>query len=332
MTRYDQPTPMQLAVLASFGRTTSAHPSPITRQVVGERNPTLSPAHLNATLLDLCQGCFLGTMTQTRDGITRDVYWPTGLKPITPPTTEELKIMSTPKNLWLLQTITKHPAQTAAQLSAMADAVGIKIPQKNVSGLLAAYIQSGEVIRDRNESKIFVYLPGATKSAEAKQAAEPAHLLRKIADLEAEIAHLTSAAKADRAELSAVMANEKTERDRATGMEVDLAEICCALHVTNARDALARIAEWTLPIPPVTPELVSTPDQGRLALLVIGENETDLHWLEPYVTDGEGEGLAINQVHCGAARRALLIRALYSATRKIEHGPIAAPAAETLHG
>jgi predicted ArsR family transcriptional regulator len=159
---------------------------------------------------------------------------------------------------------------------------------------------------------------------------EPDHLLRKIAELEAEIAHLTSASKADKAELSTALANEKAECDRATGMEVDLAEICCALHVTNASDALARIAEWKLPIPPVTPELVSTPDRGRLAMLLRDGDEADLVYLEPYVTEDEAQTHAINAVNTGAAESAYLIRALYVARRQIHHGPIEAPEIATL--
>jgi predicted ArsR family transcriptional regulator len=167
--------------------------------------------------------------------------------------------------------------------------------------------------------------PASTKDA------EPAHLLRKIADLEAEIAHLTIASKADRAELSAAMANEKAERDRATGMEVDLAEICCALHVTNAGDALARIAEWKIPAPPVTAELVSTPDRGRLAMLLRDGDEADLVYMEPYVTEAEAQTHAINAVNTGAAESAYLIRALYVARREIRHGPIETPEIATLY-
>jgi hypothetical protein len=335
-------------------------------------------------LADLCGARLISTAATTVDGVTQIQYWPAGSSSPTPMTspaiTKDQKMQNDSKSAMLRRLISEHGPITTTNLLGLANAEGGNIAGKSVASLLAGAVKSGTIVKIGEGSKIQWATPdqaGARATVEAgvmpvsstseiaKEPPDPARLLRKIADLEAE--------------LSTAQANEKTESDRATALATDLAEICRALDVPHAGDAVAAIehlekladaknaqdfgdlGRYRALLEQIAshfhcgsiddlPEVVAslgTAKQfgteipvnetrqdapGRLALLVMGENETELHWLEPYVTDGEGEGLAINQVHCGAAQRALLIRALYSATRKIEHGPIAVPAVDTLHG
>jgi len=329
MSRYAAPTALQLALLDQMRQARASSFAPMSQAAMLESRGLTAPSAILDALAGLLEMRLVSHCRFVRDGDPQDTYWPTGLKPITPPTALELSQMSESKTARLLRLIAEHGPIDSIALAAKANAEGGNIPPKNLGGLLTASVKAGTIITSR-PGKHTVYEmappPVAQVSSlppddddDAMPPADPDLLALANRALGGQL----KAAESDASRLAAEKA----------ALEADLADICRALdvpHAGQAVEAIDLLGRLAIEIP--VNETRTDPPRGRLALLVMGEDETDLHYLEPYVTEDEAEGLAIAQVHSGGARRALLIRAIYSAQRQIQHGAIEAPAFSTSQG
>lgn len=341
MSRYAAPTALQLALLDQMRQARASSFAPMSQAAILESRGLTAPSAILAALAGLLEMRLVSHCRFVRDGDPQDTYWPTGLKPITPPTQEELSKMSESKTARLLRLIAAHGPIDSIALTAKANGEGANILAKNLAGLLAASVKSGTIITSRPDKYTLYEMappPVAQASSlppdddDAMPPTDPGLLALANRALGEQL-------KATEAELSAALADQKAESDRATALATDLADICRALDVPHAGEAVAAIellgrlaiAKQTGSEIPVNE--TRTDPRGRLALLhthdMIGGV---LEYLEPYVSEEAAREHLLTRVNSGDLEHCLLVRALFQASRQIAYGPIDAPAYSTLQG
>lgn len=156
MSRYTDPSPLALAVLAIIQPHSSQRP--ISHSDILAAAHTLAPPdEVHDAIEELIDAKLISSMNHTRMGITRYVYWPTGLKPITAPSMEEIHMSAEPKNSQLARLILLHGPITGPALAEKARNEGMNCPAKNVPGLLESRIRHGDIIA-RKSNGVTLYM------------------------------------------------------------------------------------------------------------------------------------------------------------------------------
>jgi hypothetical protein len=197
--------------------------------------------------------------------------------------------------------------------------------------------------------------------ADAMPAADPALLALANRALGEKVESLES-------QLSAALADQQAAQRRADALETDLAEICRALEVADAREALSEITHQKLvaarinqdagdlsryrdlldqvasalhcdsidSIPAVLDRGLAAPEPagGRLAILTFHEGSGCVwSYLEPHVSEDAAQRHILTSLESGEGDNAILVRALWSAHRPaIQYGAIETPEIKTLRG
>jgi hypothetical protein len=237
MSRFDAPTPLQLHLLDLLKQSKASSYAPVSHAaILKQARHRAAPDEIHDALEGLVDRALISTMRHTKDGVTQSVYWPTGLKPITPPTEQERHAMAESKTSRLLRLIMLHGPINGADLAEKANAEGGKIEAKNIQGLLAGHINKGDVVT-RKDGRFTLYMASSQADAIAVPptgvpASHHAEIERRIAELESGL-HSMQAEKA------------QAEADLKGTNEV-LAEICRALDARNALMAMAKIEQLQL--------------------------------------------------------------------------------------
>lgn len=362
MSRYTPIDDLMLAIHEQVIAARATRDRPLTRGQINASHKECG-AIVGQALDQLVDGGLLATMRLTRDSTTHDFYWPTGLKPITPPTDEERRMSTESKTDRLVRLITTHGSRiNAVELSAKAKAEGYDIPAKNVQGLLTARVNRGdiELIRD---GKATYYDTPRKKTAESLDASEDDDAMPPT-----DPALLALANRELGNQLSAAQADQQAAERALQSANADLADICRVLDVPHAGEAVEAIVHLEKladaradqdmgdlgryralldqiaarlgcdthdSIPAVLDSLLATRDVsgGRLALLTTHDMVgAVLDYLEPYVSEEDARQLVLTRVNRGDLEHCVLVRALFQARRQLTYGPIEAPAIKTLRG
>lgn len=267
MSRLRPLTDLDRSVWRLTALATRDQPMPLCTLFTAARH--LAPPDQIHDALEACLDAgLLSTMTHTRDGVTQAVYWQTGIKPFTPPTDEERRIMSIPKNAWLLQAIRAHkkPISTV-ELSTQATAAGLNIPARNIPSLLETYEKKGAVIKSKINRVVHYGTPQpATANEEADDDAMPpadpfilamanraiSERLEQIATAigheegnDGKLVSSVIALSLERDELARKFADaikgREIDGDNLRAAEIALNIIHSALNVATAEDAVAEI-------------------------------------------------------------------------------------------
>lgn len=301
MSRYTPVDDLMLAIHEQVIAARATRDRPLTRGQINAIRKECG-AIVGQAIDRLVDGGLLATMRLTRDSTTHDVYWPTGLKPIIPPTDEERRMSTESKTDRLVRLITTHGGRiNAVDLSAKAKAEGYDIPAKNVQGLLTSRVNRGdiELIRD---GRTTYYDTPRKKTAASLGASEDDDAMPPA---EAELPESHRAAFEKR--ITGLEANiNGIERERAALDDVVNA-LCGALGVNTAIRALDEITR-----------LKSLDDRptGRLAMLLHSGDDADLDYFAPFISETDAVTLSMRQVDTGHAERVTLIRVLGEATRR----------------
>ena len=149
MSRFDF---LNLAAQAVYARI-RPHSSlrPIRHAAIVSALSAFELAEIHTALQQLTDARLITSMRHTIDGKTQDVYWPTGLKPITAPSLEEISMASEPKNSQLARMILQHGPISGADLAAKATAAGLNCPTKNIQGILAGHLARNEIVMKKRD-------------------------------------------------------------------------------------------------------------------------------------------------------------------------------------
>jgi archaellum component FlaC len=150
MSRYATLTHTARSVLALIQPHSSMRP--ISQGDIGAQARTIAPPdEIHDALEQLIDARLITSMRHTVGGVTQNVYWPTGLHPITAPSMEQIHMASEAKNSQLARMILKYGPISGADLAAKATAAGLNIPTKNVQGILGGHIGRGEIIQKKRD-------------------------------------------------------------------------------------------------------------------------------------------------------------------------------------
>jgi hypothetical protein len=162
VSRYDAPTTLQLRLLDLLKQSKASSYAPMSQAaILGHARHQAAPDEIHDALEGLVDRALIFSMRHTKAGVTQSVYWPTGLKPITPPTQQELTKMAEPIISRLKRLIILHGPVCGAELTRLAEAEGLKIKTKNIPGHLAFPINRGEIVRKLDGDKVNLYMTPA---------------------------------------------------------------------------------------------------------------------------------------------------------------------------
>lgn len=348
MSRYTPPSPLQLHIfdrIPAAGRITQG-------TLVAASRDLATPAQIAEALVALVDLCLISTMFHTVDGVSKTLYWRTGLKPIVPPTQQELSKMVESKSSRIVRLIVLHGPIRRDDLVEQCHLDGMtSITPKNIRSMIQDQINHKKIItgKDREGGNVFM-TPSQADSNPVAPASSRLEDGEEMPTADPAMLALANRALAEKL---------KSVEEVLDGVTTDLHKLCNALGIDDPSEAIDKIehlhqladarldqpAENTLrdhiatrlgcgPLDSITDALEAliarnTPP-GRLVLVLRDGDHTEIHYLEPYVQEPDAVTLAISQVNTGAAETAYLMRALYVARRKIEHGAIEAPEIETL--
>ena len=375
MSRYTDLSPLALAVYEHIKPRSSMRPismGDVLRLDVLQPGAAQSADIPNAVQA-LLDARLITSMRHTVGDTTHTVFWPTGLKPITAPSLEEIRMASESKNSQLARLILKHGPISGTDLAAKAHEAGMNCPTKNIQGILAGHLTRGEIIlKKRDGLNWYMTTNQAENDGAGHVMSAPVAQHTGAKQSEAEIPVNETAIES--AELAEARRTIQSLHDSIDGMLSDWTDICQALDVSTHEEALQAIqlAETQLAqrnreihtlkndvaganlvlsqlasklnvekfedVPGAFDELTQAlctramqpePAPGRLALITYCDNDADLQFLEPYVTEEDASQVALNQVNGGTNERCTLIRVLGEARRpRATWQPLAA----TLHG
>jgi hypothetical protein len=308
MSRYTDIDPVATAVYRHIQPHSSLRPIAMTA-VVAACRLLAPPDEIHDALEALIDARLITHMRHTSDGVTQNVYWPTGLKPINAPTLEEIHMSAEPKNSQLARLILLHGPITGPDLAEKARETGMNCPAKNIQGYLAGHVGRGDILA-RKLNGVTLYMTPAQAGGEAVDESEEA------------AAHVMSTpmAKAEETEapveIDALKSQIHDLLNDAVAAKLIFSQIGAALKVDQpeqmpeALDELIHALSYRAMQPP--------PETGRLALLLI--DSADLTEIEE-LSDGEAENaqaLAVRYVDQGHAARAVVVRIMGEAKRRVE--------------
>lgn len=369
MSRYSNINPLAAEVYARIQPHSSLRPI-AQSAILGAFNRTTLPDAVHDALEQLIDARLISHMRHTLNGVTQNVYWPTGLKPITAPSIEEIRMASESQNSTLAKLILMHGPLTSTDLAAKAQAKGLNCPKKNVPGILGGHLTRGEVISKKHDGAVWYMTPN--------QAADWDENLRIGAQMEADsAAHVMSAppetkqsggeipvnkASTESDELAEARRTIQSLHDSIDGMLSDWTDIRQALDVSTHEEALQAIAQLSdiaeragnseaslnkaLAYNRIAGDLLADLEElldvehrdellprirnllipvqvnvqagGRLALLLIDSADlTEIEELDKYDA-ANAQQLAVRSVEQGTAARAVVVRILGEAQRRVE--------------
>jgi len=307
MNRYADITSLARSVLALIQPHSSLRP--ISLGELLRAHPDDSADIPNA-LQNLIDARLITSMRHTVGDTTQTVFWPTGLKPITAhPATEAIKIMSEPKNSMLNRLILLHGPIAGTALAEKAREQGANIPAKNVPGLLETLIRKGEVIARKRDGATWYMTPMMADTEDA------AHVMSAPVSATASTApeEGVTCAHDEIAELKTRIHDLLND---AAGANMLLQHLAKKLSVEKFEDIPGAFDELTqaLAARAMQPE----PAAGRLALLLIDSADlTELEELDQHDAPN-AQQLAVRTIEQGHAARAVVIRILGEARRRVE--------------
>lgn len=123
----------------------------------------------------LADARLISHMRHTVNGVSQDVYWPTGLRQITAPTIEEIRMSAKPnisKSSRIARFIMIYGPIKSGDLGAMAREEGIDLPTKNLHGLMASHLKRGEIIVKRHNGGMWYMTAAQAEAWEENKTAE----------------------------------------------------------------------------------------------------------------------------------------------------------------
>lgn len=293
-------------ILSTLVKASSHNPAPFSHihRAVQRAGPETALDELQTALAALLDQRLLATCRITRDGITQDVYWPTGLKRFIPPTIEEIRMSTEPKNSQLERLIVLHGPINGPALAEKARETGMNCPAKNIHGLLASRVTSGEIIALKTNG-VTVYM--TPSQAEDKKTEEEAS------------AHVMSTpinTKQTDAEIAALKSQIHGLLNDVAAANLIFSQLADTLKVEKPEQIPAAIDELTQAL--ATRGLQPAPVNGKLALLLIDSAELiEIDELDQYDA-ANAQQLAVRNIELGHAARAIVVRILGEAKRRVE--------------
>ena len=352
MSRYSNINPLAAEVYARIQPHSSLRPI-AQSAILGAFNRTTPPDAVHDALEQLIDARLISHMRHTREGVTQNVYWPTGLKPITAPSIEEISMSSEPKNSLLNRLILLHGPIAGAALAEKARATGANIPAKNVPGLLETLVRKGDVIVKKHDGASHYMTPNQAADWEENVAAAggnrdkqagahvmsaapvtkqspAAHQDEKPANGEqdereeampepdAKLLAMANAMLSGRVEDLEASLSEALAYNRIAGdLLADLEEL---LDVEHRDELIPCIKAYLADVP--AESTVSNPETvqpGRLALLLI--DSADLTEIEELAAGCDiriAQAVAMARIDQGHAARAVVVRIFGEAARSVE--------------
>ncbi|MDO9227136.1 MAG: hypothetical protein Q8M09_12410 [Pseudomonadota bacterium] len=323
MSRYTPVDDLMMAIHQQAVKARATRDQPLSRHQINASRKECR-AIVGQAIDRLVDAGLLSTLRLTRDGETNDIYWPTGLKIIAPPTDQELNAMSESKTARLIRLITAHGPIDSVALTAKANAEGANIPAKNLAGLLAAGIKAGTVITSRPD-KYTIYQMAAepvaqTSSLPKDDADDGAMPPADPALANRELGNQLSAAQADQQAAERALQTAQADLGRYRDL---LDQVASALHCDSI-DSIPAVLDRGI---------AAHESTGRLAMLLHAGEDADLDYFAPFVSETDAITLAMRQVDTGHAERVTLIRVLGEASRShTVWTPMVTPPIATLGG
>lgn len=254
MSRYATLTPTAHAVLALIRPHSSMRP--ISQGDIGAQARTIAPPdEIHDALEQLIDARLITHMRHTVGDVMQNVYWPTGLQPLSAPSLEEIRMASEPKNSQLAALIVKHGPLSGSDLAAKAQDKGLNCPTKNVQGILGGHLTRGEIVLKKRGGLNWYMTPNQAAEWDGKTegpadidatAEAGAHVMSAPAAMAAPAA-IAKQSEGEIPELSEARRTIETLRDNITGMLSDWTDIRQALDVETHEEALLAISlrdEW----------------------------------------------------------------------------------------
>lgn len=167
MSRYADLSPVAQDVLKIIQPHSSMRP--ISQGDIVAKTRTIAPNNIiYVALQELNNARLVTSMRHTVGDVTQNVYWPTGLHPITAPTLEEIRMASEPKNSQLAALIVTHGPISGSDLAAKAQDKGLNCPTKNVQGILGGHLTRGEIIMKKRDGLNWYMTPNQAEAWDGK--------------------------------------------------------------------------------------------------------------------------------------------------------------------
>jgi hypothetical protein len=337
MSRYADLTPTAHAVLALIRPISSMRP--ISQGDIGAMARTIAlPDEIHDALEQLIDARLITSMRHTVGDVTQNVYWPTALKPITAPSIEEIRMASESKNSQLAALIVKHGPLSGSDLAAKAQERGMNCPTKNVQGILGGHLTRGEIIMKKRDGANWYMTPNQAAEWNGKPEG-PAADIDPTTEAGAHVMSAPAASAKQSGDENPVSEtaphDDKTAIIRALQVDLahrdriihDLRNDVCAANLIFSQLAETLKVERPEQIPDALDELthalatramVAAPEPGRLALLLIDSADlTEIEVLDQYDAHN-AQQLAISNIEQGHAARAVVVRIIGEAKRRVE--------------
>ncbi len=334
-------------ILKTLSKATSFRPMAIGDlfdAVIAQGTPVVL-IQFKAALAELIESRYLATMRHSKDGITHDLYWPTGLKPtglkpgsLKPTIEKGLPAMPSKKPetgaSTLNRIIVEHGPITGPDL-----ALKTGIAARNIDTILeraksTIVTRTGFVAERGRELKHYMtttqaeewdareaaaHVMSAPESTKQSDDEIPVNETRPDIDDEAmpepdaKLLAMANAMLSDRVANLETSLSEATESIRITGDLLDLLDIEWRDElIPRIKEIVAvQAAQSTTPNP-------ETVQPGRLALLLIDSADlTEIEELDQYDAPN-AQQLAVRNIEQGHAARAVVVRILGEARRQVE--------------